>query len=87
MAKQLERLQEGNNTRFETVEERTVETKQDVRTLDNKVRQNQDEMMQEVEVRKDVSERIQRTYDIANRLDEQIKTNRNNIQELSLIHI
>ena len=42
MAKQLERLQEGNNTRFETIEERTVETKQDVRTLDNKVRQNQE---------------------------------------------
>ena len=38
--------------------------------------------MQKVEVRKDVSERIQRTYDIANRLDEQIRTNKNNIQEI-----
>ena len=83
MAKQLERLQEGNDTRFETMEERTVETKQSVQTLDNKVRQNQDEIMKEVgEVRKDVSKRIQRTYDIANRLDEQIRTNKNNIQEI-----
>ena len=37
--------------------------------------------MQEVgEVQKDVSERMQRTYDIANRLDEQIKTNKYSIQ-------
>ena len=44
---------------------------------------DRDAIMQEVgEVRKDVSERIQRTYDIANRLDEQIKTNKNNIQEI-----
>ena len=32
MVKQLERLQEGNDTHFETMEERTVETKQSVQT-------------------------------------------------------
>ena len=47
------------------------------------VRQNQDAIMQEVgEVQKDVSERIQKTYDIANRLDEQIKINKNSIMEI-----
>ena len=46
MEKQLERLREGNNTRFKNLEEQTAETKQDVRNLENMVRQNQDEIMQ-----------------------------------------
>ena len=55
-----------SNTRFENIEEQTVETRQDVRNLENMVRQNQDAIMQEVgEVQKDVSERMQKTYDLS----------------------
>ena len=35
MEKQLERLREGNNTRFEKMQEQAVETKQDVRKLES----------------------------------------------------
>ena len=68
----MEMLREGNNTRFEKMEEQTVETKQEVRNLENMVRQNQDAITQEVG----------EVQHFANRLDEQIKINKNSIMEI-----